>query len=194
MVFIFSALTGLGQQINMAEYFIDSDPGFGLGTSISVASPGDDLTLNFNVNTSILSEGFHAMVVRARDDLGRWSLSHQHIFYIFEYQNAADVEIDKAEYFIDNDPGQGLGIDIPVTQGNLVDIPIVISTTTPVLLTEGFHTVGIRARNTNGDWGFYPEFMRASDPSLVFFEEGAAVAGKNIESLHPLGCFAPAGP
>ncbi|MFM1932245.1 MAG: hypothetical protein RL226_1548 [Bacteroidota bacterium] len=54
------------------------------------------------------------------------------------------------EYFWNGDPGVGNGIAIPVTQGNVVgsiaDIPT-------VGLTEGYHVLGVRMRDAQGEWG-----------------------------------------
>ena len=54
------------------------------------------------------------------------------------------------EYFWNSDPGVGNGIAIPVTQGNVVgsiaDIPT-------VGLTEGYHMLGVRMRDAQGEWG-----------------------------------------
>ena len=83
IVLVFVTMLCTGQQINKAEYFIDSDPGFGMATPIPVNSPGNDLSLSFDVNTSTLSQGFHMVVVRARDELGRWSHTRQQVFYVF---------------------------------------------------------------------------------------------------------------
>jgi hypothetical protein len=70
IAFILSVMLCTGQKINKAEYFIDTDPGFGLATPISVSTPANDVSLSFQVNTSGLAQGFHMMVLRARDEPG----------------------------------------------------------------------------------------------------------------------------
>ena len=84
IAFILSALLCPGQKINKAEYFIDTDPGFGLATPIPVSTPANDVSLSFQVNTSSLPEGFHMMVLRARDENKHWSNTRQQMFYVYK--------------------------------------------------------------------------------------------------------------
>jgi len=65
-----AAQISIGQKITRAEYFIDTDPGFGKANNITISTPATDLSLSFNVNLSSLAEGFHVMVLRARNDKG----------------------------------------------------------------------------------------------------------------------------
>ncbi len=113
-VFIFSVQLCFGQKINKAEYFIDSDPGFGLATQIPVSTPSKDVSLSFLVNSSVLSQGFHMMVLRARDDKGLWSTTRQQSFYVYRPESTTEYKITKAEYFIDTDPGFGKAISVPI--------------------------------------------------------------------------------
>lgn len=58
-----------------AEYFIDSDPGFGNGHAIPV-TPGIDINpLTIEVDMSQVSIGNHRVYVRAQDANGKWSLT-----------------------------------------------------------------------------------------------------------------------
>ena len=76
-----AAILCTGQKINKAEYFIDTDPGFGKATNIPVSVPANDVSLSYSVNISALSQGFHMMVLRARDDKGYWSQVEAYIGY-----------------------------------------------------------------------------------------------------------------
>jgi hypothetical protein len=58
------ALSGVAS----AEYWIDSDPGAGMGTSLTASTPG-----TFSATLSGLSTGVHTIGVRARDAAGTWS-------------------------------------------------------------------------------------------------------------------------
>jgi len=59
-----------------AEYFIDSDPGMGLGNSIPVPNPSPNVTdLVFEVDQSSLIMGNHLLFLRTRDETNRWSLT-----------------------------------------------------------------------------------------------------------------------
>jgi len=139
-----------GQQIDKAEYFIDSDPGFGLATPVPVSTPGKDLSLSFQINTSGLSEGFHMMVMRARDNLGRWSTARQQVFYVYEIQNITESKINKVEYYIDADPGYGKAIQIPVIiPGKRLSLSYDVNAAG---MSQGFHTLVIRASDEVGRW------------------------------------------
>jgi hypothetical protein len=140
----------IGQEIMKAEYFIGSDPGFGLATPITVTSPGDDLTLNLTADLQSLAKGFHVINIRARDDLGRWSHTIQRIFYVSELPSGSVEEIDRLEYFIDTDPGFGLASPVTVTSpGN--NITIVFDAAIQSL-SEGFHFISVRASDDLGRW------------------------------------------
>ena len=58
IAFIFSVLLCTGQKINKAEYFIDTDPGFGLAIPIPITTPAKDVSLSFQVNASDALTGF----------------------------------------------------------------------------------------------------------------------------------------
>jgi len=88
------------------EYFIDNDPGVGLGTPIAVGSPSTNVTLNLQLSASILSPGQHSLVYRFLDAAGRWGGSNSQIFYV---QNVpvSLTNVVYGEYFFDTDPGFG---------------------------------------------------------------------------------------
>jgi hypothetical protein len=60
-------------RIVQAEYFIDSDPGFGNGTAISISSPDDLITITPTLSTPALPDGIHYLFIRTKDILGKWS-------------------------------------------------------------------------------------------------------------------------
>ncbi len=57
----------------LAEYYIDTDPGPGNGTSVSI-TPGFTIDENFSVNASSLSVGNHYICVRVKDLNNVWSV------------------------------------------------------------------------------------------------------------------------
>jgi len=148
---IFVPLIMHAQDIDYAEYFIDSDPGYGSATPITVTATGKDVSLDFSASLALVSEGIHYLVIRARDDMGRWSQGANRIFYFVKTVDISELNIDRAEYFIDTDPGFGNAISIPVTSpGNELTLQL-----SPDLqsLDEGFHNIHFRARDVSGRWG-----------------------------------------
>jgi len=82
--------------------------------------------------------------------------------------------ITKAEYFFDTDPGQGNGTVISFTPtGGNVTFTTSLSTAS---LSEGFHQLGIRAKESGGVWsifesrGFYISTATANTTNLVAAE------------------------
>jgi hypothetical protein len=142
-------LSGLAQNINRLEYFIDTDPGFGNATSVSITS-GTTVTKSFNVSLSAVSDGFHTLYVRARDINGNWSFVVSRPFYkIAASSIAAAPDINRIEYFVDTDPGPGLQNSVTFTPGENVEKAFTVDLTS---LSDGFHTLYFRARDANGNW------------------------------------------
>jgi hypothetical protein len=59
--------------MNEAEYFLDNDPGFGSGTSISFPATTDLLNFSFDIPLGAVSQGTHTIYFRSRQN--PWSLS-----------------------------------------------------------------------------------------------------------------------
>ncbi|MFN5168404.1 MAG: PKD domain-containing protein [Cyclobacteriaceae bacterium] len=76
--------------------------------------------------------------------------------------------INAAEYFFNTDPGPGNGIPISIsTPDTQIDLPNLnfITTSLPV----GWHTVHVRAKDTNNTWGFYESrriYVREPAPTI----------------------------
>jgi len=135
--------------ITQAEYFIDTDPGFGNANAISV-TVGTTLSLtNFTIATQNLSEGIHFLYVRCKDANNNWSVPVRRVLYTNPNLNAPSSIIE-AEYFFDNDPGFGNANSITVTAGNtfvLNNFNVVTQN-----LSEGIHFLYIRCKNANNKW------------------------------------------
>ncbi len=150
LAFLSAALLCTGQKINKAEYFIDTDPGFGKAINIPIAVPANLVSLSYSVNISALPQGFHMLVYRARDDKGQWSVGLRQVFYVFRTQSAADNKIARAEYFIDTDPGFGSAVSVPIaTPANKLELSFNVNISA---LAQGFHMLIIRARDNPGRW------------------------------------------
>ena len=148
--YVFRSQSTADSRIVRAEYFIDADPGFGSAVNIPIATPANKLELSFNVNISSLSQGFHMMIIRTRDNLGRWSSSFERVFYVFRSQSDALAKINRAEYFIDTDPGFGSAVNIPIaTSANKLELAFNVDISS---LLQGFHMIMLRTRDNTGRW------------------------------------------
>jgi hypothetical protein len=157
------------QNIVRAEYFIDTDPGFGNGINIPL-TPGVDLSsINLTVNTTGLANGTHRLFIRSLNAEGRWSVAGVREFLVnFDpaYNTTpAPQNILRAEYFIDSDPGFGNGVNISLTPGvNISGLDLVVNTTG---LAIGSHRLFVRSLGTEGHWSLVGirEFLVDSDPA-----------------------------
>ena len=186
MALLLAAITSWSQNIDFAEYFIDTDPGHGNGTEITGFTPADVVSLNFTVPTNSLSTGFHFLSVRVRDTDGLWSLFDHRGFYISPATTEMP-QIVEAEYFIDTDPGVGNGTEITgFSPGNTVNLIVSIPTDN---LSAGFHFLSVRVKDENGRWslfdqrGFLIDNAVAEMPEIVeaeYFIDSDPGAGNGI--------------
>ncbi len=160
------------QNIVQAEYFMDTDPGEGNGIQLAVSPSTDVNNLVFDLNLNSVTPGLHHLFIRAKDAFGRWSMTNNKVIVC---ESGLLPDIVKAEYFIDTDPGTGLGADIPVTPGtNISNLVFQVDLSA---YAAGIHRLFIRARDMYGKWsqtntGEF-EFIPLSKISLKAFLEGA---------------------
>src|ERR1043165_1651129 len=100
------SITGYSQaNITQAEYFFDTDPGFGNGTTIAVGTPAiNKASVSFNANVAALTNGIHTLYVRSKNSNGTWSQTNSTFFARVQSLGAnphAVSNISKAEYFFD---------------------------------------------------------------------------------------------
>ncbi|MFT3822542.1 MAG: CARDB domain-containing protein [Chitinophagaceae bacterium] len=160
-----------------AEYFIDTDPGFGNGTAISISAGTDLSNIAVAANTSTLAIGTHRLYIRAKNQEGSWSLTGVKDFIVntdFGYPEplSAALNIVAAEYFIDTDPGFGAATPVTITPGtNLSNVPVTVNTSG---LSNGKHNFYLRTRNQEGRWSltaqaqFYTDLMAITPDTIKF--------------------------
>ena len=137
--------------ITAAEFFVDTDPGAGSATPITVTTPGSTVNFTATIPTTSLAAGFHFAAIRIRTDNGKWGLFEVRGFYI-STATANVADINAAEFFVDTDPGVGNGTPVTITPG---PNPTFVATVPTTLLTPGFHFVAIRTKDLNNKWSLY---------------------------------------
>lgn len=137
--------------INRVEYFIDNDPGYGNATPLSIPAGNDLAGLAISIDVAALGQGVHVVGVRSRDANGAWSIDNKWIF-LKPYSNGAVPvpNINRVEYFIDNDPGYGNATPLSFTPGT--DLSNLLINIDVAALGQGVHIAGIRSRDVNGAW------------------------------------------
>jgi hypothetical protein len=147
-------------QLNMGEYFFDTDPGVGNGYPITTqqVSAGpifDSVQSTSTINIPYwMSPGVHTLYVRYGDFnniAGRnWSNYEARKFTV---NPPTGNGFAQAEYFFDTDPGLGNATSLPLT-GN-PDSADFTGNVSTIGLTPGQHTLHVRARTATGFWGNY---------------------------------------
>ncbi len=146
------------------EYFIDLDPGFGHAVQVDVAA-GQNSTALFSTDISALAPGFHTLYSRFRAADGQWSVALAWPFLIAAGEAGLPDDLTTFEYFVDFDPGLGLGAKLQVTPGqtgvvafglNLIEQPV------------GFHTLYTRVVDAGGRWSenMAHPFFKSAEPLL----------------------------
>ncbi|MFT3844760.1 MAG: CARDB domain-containing protein [Lacibacter sp.] len=165
------------QNIIAAEYFIDTDPGFGNATAIAITPATDIGNIAVAANTSGLSSGVHRIYIRTKSQEGKWSLTNESDFNVnddpgYPTSPAAAQNIIAAEYFFDTDPGFGSGTSIAVTpSANINNLAVTVNTSG---LSNGQHTLYIRTKSQEGKWSltnnqtFFTDLIAISNDTLKY--------------------------
>jgi hypothetical protein len=146
----------LSQTITVVEYFIDTDPGVGNGTAVSI-TPSGTIVLNESLDISGVAPGFHYLYIRAQDSDGDWSLHARQSFYVSDTSSIAQQplpDIIAGEYFFDQDPGPGNGYPFSVSSPDSLlnlneNLPL------PSDISLGEHYIGIRFKDERGSWSLF---------------------------------------
>jgi len=145
------AVSSNAQMID-AEYFIDSEPGPGNGVNFSI-NPGDSTEFTAKFPTDTLSVGFHDFYIRVRNDSLRWGFYRSGKFYVQDDPTPPPAtQLVGAEYFIDNDPGFGNGIPIPMIPSDSLNVQLKFGSDG---IDTGYHYVYARVLSSNDIWSIY---------------------------------------
>jgi RHS repeat-associated protein len=145
----------IGEQwIAAAEYYIDVDPGQGLGTPLtaqdgSFDEPQETLGLT-EASLPALSEGPHKLYVRTQDNEGTWGAVTEASLEI-----RIQTTVAAAEYYIDVDPGVGLGVALLSQDGNFNSAleQVSLAGIDTSALTTGSHILYVRYQDNLDRWG-----------------------------------------
>lgn len=145
-----------------AEYFFDTDPGFGNGTNIPVTQAEEIANLNFAANISGLTTGIHRMFIRTKNAAGIWCVTYVHLFY---KANSNDAVITQAAYYFDGNSNNSF--NIPITQAaDIVDLGVLINTSS---LSTGIHGMYLSTKDNEGKWSVTNVYLfyKTSSPTPI---------------------------
>lgn len=144
-------ITSAQPNLVKAEYFFDTDPGFGQGTNIAITPAPQILNQGFSTNVASLSPGIHQIYIRVQDANGKWSITNKTFLYKpKDSTTTALSSVARAELFFDIDPGFGKGTSIPITPGVQIlnaDFSAIIDS-----LSLGAHQMFLRVQDADGKW------------------------------------------
>ncbi|HYF31643.1 MAG TPA: gliding motility-associated C-terminal domain-containing protein [Chitinophagaceae bacterium] len=149
LLLLFLITKAQSQTVKAIEYFFNTDPGPGNGKIIPL-TPGAQIDTVVNFDMSGLGFGLHRLYIRAQDSDNQWGLYH--VYPVIKGQNAQPILVERVEYFFDNDPGPGNGIQLNFSPAALKDTTLTFNTTG---IADGLHRLYIRARDNTGKWGIY---------------------------------------
>ena len=162
----------------MAEYFIDTDPGYGKGMPIQKISTD---TLHFVLSIEGLKAGAHILYVRSADDGGKWSSTVARPLYVSPVAKEQFVEMEY--FFDDSDPGFGKATPLSDFAEGLSNLVTTLSTED---LNAGTHLLNVRGRRANGLWtsvtsrSFLVIATEPLDPFVEYFFDNDPGYGKGV--------------
>jgi PKD repeat protein len=175
----FQTVNNNSSPLKYGEYYFDTDPGFGNGTSFPVNSL-DTINVNLTLQTQNLAVGFHKAYFRVKNQLGVYSNSAEQLFYIYDTtKTIAQTSLPKIiamEYFFDQlDPGAGNASPFSIFSSNdSVNIPQLIQAIDPLFLDPlpvGVHMLNVRAKDESGNWSmtYSTSFTICDQPATANF-------------------------
>lgn len=143
-----------------AEYFFNTDPGFGQATTLTgFTSSADVANFTSSINLSSVSNGVNKLYIRAQDGTGSWSITNVIPFIKVDLSIS---DIVNAEYFLNTDPGfgQGTPFTLPVST-NISKQALTINIESAPL---GINTLCVRTEDSNGSWSLtnYLTFIKGT--------------------------------
>ncbi len=169
----YSSVATTQPSVNRVEWYLDTDPGYGNATPISITAGQNLAGLSFNISLPALYAGVHIVGVRSKDANGAWSLDNKWIFLKPDSIGASTPvpNIVRMEYYIDNDPGFGKASAISITPGTDISMLIVDADISNV--ANGSHKLGIRSLDANGAWSL---------DNKVLFTGGSGISWTGVTS------------
>jgi hypothetical protein len=132
-----------------AEYFLNTDPGFGKATPFTLPVSADISKQALALNTESVPLGINNLYIRTEDSNGRWSLTNCFAFI----KGTVAANITTLEYYIDTDPGVGMATQVVLNPGQDIS-NYTFNVNVSSLAANTTHNVFVRVKNSYGVWSF----------------------------------------
>jgi len=152
---VFTCSFAVGQQITVAEYFWDTDPGQGNGTVLLAEDGALDEAVEklFTNSASFPSQGIHTFNIRVKGLENTWSNTFSYTVNVYNTAPVTrDIKVIQAEYFWDTDPGVGSATPLLAFDGNFDQAIEQVFDNSSTLPAAGLHTFNIRVRGLDNGW------------------------------------------
>ncbi|AEI48669.1 T9SS type A sorting domain-containing protein [Runella slithyformis] len=177
-----------------AEYFWDTDPGFGKGAALALN--GTEVNTTLNVPTGTLTQGVHFLGIRLKTARGTWSPTQTQAVYIHAPNPTGDPNnLTAVEFFIDNDLGFGKNTVQKITAKG-PEAAVSVDLTIPPTLAVGTHLLGLRIQTERGQWSatqlspfvvFSSQSTNAISRIEVFIDTDPGYGAANSLAFTPMG-------
>lgn len=127
-----------GANLIGGEYFINSDPGIGKGTSFAIGAHG-----RISISPPALTKG-DTLYMRVKDSYARWSPTRAVRYDFFSITNA--------QYYVKCANGAMTPTTAMTLKDSLQDYPVFIATSSNMPVLTSLDTVRVRVRSENGFW------------------------------------------
>lgn len=133
--------------IARAEYFLNTDPGFGKATPLTLPATADVSKQAIALNIESAQPGIINLFLRTEDSNGIWSLTNCLAFI----KGTVKGNITVLEYYIDTDPGVGMGTQVVLTPAQDIS-NYTFNVNVSALAANSTHNLFIRVKDTYGVW------------------------------------------
>jgi hypothetical protein len=130
------------------EYFFNAEPGAGEGNILAMDA-SDAIDLELTANTAGLTQGRHYLHFRVGNG-SVWSHYRQMSFLV---NSSESIPINGAEFFINEDPGQGAATASAIEADNEIDLTLDLA---PESMEQGRQYLHFRVRNSHL-WSHYTQ-------------------------------------
>jgi len=130
-----------------AEYFINTDPGFGKATPFTLPVSANISQQAITLDIASASLGVNSVYIRTKDTRGNWSLTNYFAFV----KGMAESDISSLEYYIDTDPGFGMATPVTLVPGQNIS-NYIFNADVSSITDYTTHNLFIRAKDAGGVW------------------------------------------
>ena len=150
--FLISSTTE-NHSITSAEYFIDSDPGMGNATELTLGGSSTEVTISRAFDLEDAGYGLHTLSVRLYSPLAGWGPLTSAFFFV--EQASETVFIQSAQYFIGDNPQSSEIITVSSPLDGGYDELNEALRLTGIAIPDGasgLQSVGVRFQRSDGEW------------------------------------------